>query len=294
MTSIGYQFQFLDHAPWAAEVIASCPTPPVVKLINPPTEQPFDAHFIGRIWIPDETTNLLIQHGREGAQAYLSKLLPRIKACPYIRIWEDINEPVPPQHNWSHAWYTNLANFIDTIRSALHQRRLRVVTLNWSVQQPPPSAMNHPLLAATTAKADYLGYHAYSWPFIHTNREHNALRYRRITQGIIDAGHRPPPVILTEAGLDAGIEGRKGLGWKSAPVAKDLTAEQSYFNQLAQLQTWAAQDHVWSILPFIAGPNQDWQDFDINRTLAEMTRDRLHDHPALDPSSSRKRGPSQT
>ncbi len=282
MPSIGYQFQNLNNAPWAKEVIESCPSKPVVKLIDPPPDQPFDAHFIGRIWIPDSTVNLMIEHGQGGAQAYLHKLLPRIKECPYIRIWEDINEPVP-LHGWTYKWYTKLAAFISTVRSALHQRKLRVVTLNWSVQQPQPNGMGHTALAAATARADYLGYHAYSRPFLHTNREHNALRYRRLVRAIELAGFTPPPVILTEAGLDGGVNRRPGKGWKSAPVAKDLSAEQSYFNQLCMLQQDAAKENMWAILPFVAGPNEDWKDFEINRTLADYTAHRLTDWPATEP-----------
>lgn len=95
-----------------------------------------------------------------------------------------------------------------------------------------------PLLQETAKRGGYLAVHEYWLPTKGLNRwQENwswwGMRYRRIWNLICQVA--PIPILITECGIDGGLEGRSATGWKgyNVPASSYATQVTAYLRQLA-------------------------------------------------------------
>jgi hypothetical protein len=255
--TVGLHFQGLVP-PWAKSACNGA----WQKVMDPSSMNPFgdQVQTIGRAYMPDAKANNLIMQGEAGAVAYFQFLQPSLLRAPWITAWEGPNEP-PVQ---TKAQRVALASFTGHLADLLHSQNYKIVGLNLSVGWPDIGCAAD--LGPCLRKLDYAGLHEYSAPTMKDQLSWLCLRYRRTVAEWIAAGYQVPPILITELGLDGGVIGQPGKGWKT--FAKD---RQDYANQLYWYATECAKDGlVVGMVVFTASPNADWQDFMVDEQLARM------------------------
>lgn len=233
-----------------------------VKVLDPSSENMFPcAKVIGRVYIPDNEVNAMIMCGAAGAADYYNRCKPAYDRAGYVYAWEGPNEP-PVQTSQQRQM---LCEFTKTWTYLMHnQAPMRhVVALCLGVGWPDIGRA--PELAGAIEDADYMGLHEYSAPTMKSDQSWLCLRYRRTMDELRQAGVRYiPPLLITECGIDGGVIGRPGKGWKT------FTDRAGYMEQLAWYDNELQKDnYVRAATIFTSGPNYNWQDFDFDQELSK-------------------------
>lgn len=192
---------------------------------------------------PAEFANLCRQiYDRYGIADFVAQNEPVITTPQEMRAFSD----------WQREWAERLG-----------EMGLHAWVGNFSVGNPPrledlPAFA--PALLAAVWSGGGLAYHAYGWPTIwEPSYEWYAGRASRILYHIgLDA-----PVVLTEAGLDGGVAGKGGHGWRSACSAEE------YFQMLVDWDK-ALPPNVRAVCLFNYGCYDDWRDFELTEDLARL------------------------
>lgn len=209
----------------------------------------------------DSVEQALIRRGETGAAEYFNRCLPIYRRAPYVHVWEGPNEPHPM---WDAEFRRLLRVFTIRWTALMHGIGRRVGVGVWSVGWPDLGTAGE--FADMMQNADYLVAHEYGAPTMQDKASYHCLRYRRTIQELRAAGSRIPTVLITELGIDGGVlsDSTAGRGWKS------FAAREQYKSQLAWYDSEMCNDpEVACGLPFIAGPNADWLDFEIDEDLAQ-------------------------
>ncbi len=261
MNKLSVQFQ--TPTDWAGQVV----TAGWVKLIEPPATNPFAAHVkvVGRVYLPDGEANALMAQGAAGADAWCARMLPVMLARPYVHAWEIGNEPQPLS---DYGFCQQHAAF--TRQAATRLRAVGLKSVGGNYAEGNPGAVTDTeranLFCATAAgltACDYWGYHCYWVPdgYAHPEAGYNQWHARadKLMAGYAAArGLKLPPRLITECGIDGGIVGRVGAGWRSFVTWPAYVADLRRF--AADL---ADEPDVLAAFIFVAGGNADWQSFDL-------------------------------
>jgi len=247
---------------WAKLLWANCKNE-WYKVVLPPIGDPFPGKKgIGRPWIGgDEVEQAYIRDDAAGAARYFARLRQYYLDRPYIWAWEAPNEPHPMG---DYDFRAALDGFTYRWIELMHSINKRTVILCLSVGWPDKP--EHILeFAPSLQHTDYWALHEYSAPTMQHDAGWHCLRYRRTVQALRDAGHRVPPLLITECGIDGGVlkppQGK--TGWKTH--ARD---EEDYMGQLAWCDRELCQDgYVKAAFIFTSGPESEWVDFEVNEVL---------------------------
>lgn len=260
MSKLNPHFQKIPH--WAGILWANCKNE-WCKIVIPPVSDPFPGKkIIGRPWIGgDHVENEYIRDGAAGAERYFARLRQYYLDRPYIWAWEGPNEPQP----MSDPAFRHVLNLFETRWIELmHSIQKLTVALRLSVGwvDKPEHILDFVDALDIT---DYWALHEYSAPMMQDAAGWHCLRYRQTVQALRDVGHRVPPLLITECGIDGGVlkppQGKKS--WKT--FARD---EEDYMGQLAWYdRELCKDDYVKAAFIFTSGPESEWVDFDVNETL---------------------------
>lgn len=260
MSKLNPHFQKIPD--WAKSLWANCRNE-WYKVVIPPIDDPFPGKKgIGRPWIGgDDVERGYIWDGTAGAERYFERLKDFYQSRPYIYAWESPNEPQPMGDP---AFRVALRAFLLQWVQLMHNIGKRTVILCLSVGWPdqPQDILD---FVAALALTDYWALHEYSAPTMQDVMGWHCLRYRRTVQALKDAGHRVPPLLITECGIDGGVlhppQAKKG--WKT--FARD---EEDFMGQLAWYDREVCQDdYVKAFFRFTSGAEDEWLDFDDNEIL---------------------------
>lgn len=260
MSKLNPHFQQIPD--WAKLLWANCKNE-WYKVVLPPIDDPFPGKKgIGRPWIGgDNVENTYIRDGAAGADRYFERLRQYYLDRPYIWAWEGPNEPQPMA---DYGFRAALNAFTGRWVDLMHAISKRTVALCLSVGWPdqPGHILELPYALGRT---DYWALHEYSAPTMQDAAGWHCLRYRQTVQALKDAGHRVPPLLITECGIDGGVlkPPQPKTGWKThAWDAEDFMGQLSWYDrELCQ------DDYVEAAFVFTSGPESEWTDFDVNETL---------------------------
>ena len=152
-----------------------------------------------------------------------------------------------------------------------HGIGVKVAVGNFSVANPEPEEMT--LFLEGLAEADYLSLHEY-WLPDNYNWGGWAGKWKRLLAAIPSQYQRP--VLITECGIDGGLEDRRAHGWRSYDVAPTRYVEQlnEYRNSL--------DERVLGMTVFCCGTlDNAWSPFDVAGVAEVKTwlRDTHHTAP---------------
>ncbi|NIV29538.1 MAG: hypothetical protein GWN58_08520, partial [Anaerolineae bacterium] len=260
-----------------------------IKWIGPPEDDPgWPVKVVGRTYEPDEVSNARIWNGASGALDWYNDWIHFYAARPWVYAWEGPNEPQPMADA---SFRAKLNEFTCTLADLMHDNGLRLVGMNWSVGWPD---IGHaPEMGQGVQACDYLGLHEYSAPAMWDTEGYHCLRYRRTVAELEAAGFTVPPILVTECGIDGGVEPvyRAKTGWRS--YCGDPPDFDRYLQQLQWYSRELDRDRVESAFIFTAGSNNDWLDFDINEPEAMPLADWIAQDeppPPPPPPDERARG----
>ena len=243
-----------------------------IKIMDPDVRgvPTFAGEICGRLYFDDETDKALIAKGFQGGVEYVRDwCAPRWAKCPTVSLWELWNEPEVRDRQ-------SRLNLADASMGAMQEAQnlgKHVVVGNISVGQPEGDiaairvAMSD---LATMFKTAVLeghlgGYHAYWALGLGPLNQWTAHRYEILTDALVLAGvHLPDRFwVLNEAGIDLGLVGEPGRGWKSSELS-----EEQYWGQIVVFGEYCEGTRLvkW-FSPFTSGPTSDWADFDFDEGL---------------------------
>jgi hypothetical protein len=253
-SKLGWHFQMIPG--WASGLVNST----WVKIIDPPSNNIFPRQkAIGRVYIPDNEANAMIMRGSIGAEEWFARCQPAYERAPWIWCWEGPNEPpvaAPEQR-------AALVAFTRRWVQLMHAGSRKTVTLCLGVGWPDIGRAED--LAGALETTDYWALHEYAASAMQDQASWLCLRYRRTVDELAQVRARIPPLLITECGIDGGVIGVRGAGWKT------FTDRPGYLNQLMWYDGELRQDDYVEVATiFTSGPNWDWTDFDADEPLSRM------------------------
>jgi len=249
-----------------------------VKIMNPDhiMAEPFgkDMVYIGRLYAEDNWDAEVYREGKAGAQKWCDAMLPRIARCPWVDIWEDINEPVLLNEENCKQW----VEFTLAKNNILRPRGIFSSCGQFSVGNPPNQDMWNILsnVFPTTRSFEYdlkkikdnndddywvdgfstmLMVHEYADSRFFTIDGYKLGRVA-VAMDIVRDNHRAvPTVCVTEFGHDIGGDGYTD-GWKRHMTAKEfILGCDKYDDYAMQLP------YIQLVTPFTSTAANDWQSF---------------------------------
>jgi hypothetical protein len=237
-SKLGFQCQRHGYLPWLKQHV-SMSGARFVTIINPDESEasPFGdgVEYIGRLWWDDEPDKAYVQRGAAGADAYWAMAWPRIQRCPWIRLWLGPNEIVVDNQEQARA----AAAFYVRLLELYHAHGLELGIYVFSTGHPELALWRE--LGVACASADYLVLHTYGMGTMgeqpantpdNKKNSHHLYRVALVIDALREYGHRVPPILLTELGVDWAGDPKRD-GWQ----ARGLSAEQ-YAQQLLSHDAW--------------------------------------------------------
>lgn len=129
----------------------------------------------------------------------------------------------------------------------------------------------YPAIDAAKANGGVLGLHEYSTPTMRNQFDESSGegwltgRYRKVYRHILIPDGRTIPLIITECGIDGGVIGQAGNGWKHYASA------QEYFNQLIWYDGLIKEDSYVLGATVFCLEIPDWDSFDIAEVMNYLT-----------------------
>lgn len=242
-----------------------------IKIMDPPTENRWPGkQVIGRVYMPDNDSNMLVARGAAGAEEWFRFCQPSFVRAPYIQVWEGPNEPQPVADL---NFCRQLAEFTRRLAELMHGAGLQLIGGNLSEGNPGGNDVERRerfvAIANGLQYCDYWSQHCY-WVLDHPHpeagmTEWHALRYRMNVRYAIEAGITLPPLVVTECGVDGGVIGQPKNGWRTY-----CGSEQKYMEQLAAFDAELAKDsYVYTATVFTAGP-MGWAGFEVTKELNDL------------------------
>jgi len=243
--------------------------------------------FLARFWIQDgdlkgddlERTYWL--RGAEGAEDYVELLRERLYKVHAggVRYVSGVNEPVIDPTNWMafEAFERRRCELVASIG-------LRPVWGSMSVGTPGLQRWNDPVTASMFTGSVQLAIdlggmvelHEYGAPTMDTGDGSWTLRYRYALEEWYSSGITEEiPIFIGECGIDGGLIGDGGQGWKH------YTNQEDYWAQLAAYDNLLLEDpEIQGASAFITNPNDSkWASFDVAAWLLEQMAIKHGDAP---------------
>lgn len=223
-------------------------------VIDPPSVDPFPGcKTIGRTYLDDSESNILVMMGANGADVWFQKFLEYYNTRPYIHVWMGPNEPYVRSLDERKA----LNAF--TIRLAQRMHSIGKLYGGLSLSVGWPNVNEAKDLAECVPYCDYIFFHEYAYPTMQSDSTWKCLRYRRTWAELQALGIAQRPTVITECGLDDG----QRHGWKTFAKTED-----EFINQLQWYDSEVQKDpYLLAYCLFTAGPI-GWGDFEITETIA--------------------------
>ena len=255
-SKLSWHFQMLDGT---VAAIAAGSGAAYIKVMDPPSNNPFPGKIvIGRTYLDDNDSNVLVAQGAAGADAWFARFLPVYQSRPYVQWWEGPNEP---QDIYNPTFRAALVAFTLRLTERLRGIGKKCVALNLSVGAP--DILDILDFRALAGKVDAIGLHEYSAPTMQSGAGWYCLRYRKYKAAWAEAGLYWPPTIITECGIDGGVVGQPRTGWKT------FASRDAYMDQLRWYDSELAKDReVLAATIFTSGPDGVWTDFDFDADLS--------------------------
>lgn len=262
MAKISLHIQRVQH--WHKEMLYALGAG-WVKIVNPgPGDDPFPGlKKCLRFWT-DNWDGAMMARRESGAEQYMANMLP---LWQQFRNWGECAFELPnePACNGNDD-IANLTAFTRRCVEIAHREGFKVVALNLPEGNPSDNGTGDPSVVAWKMRqladgiqeADYLGLHAY-WcpPDTPPEDPWHSLRYRDLMRFIRQDNKRVPPILLTEAGIDGGIIGRKWTGWRT------LSNQEQYTNDVIAFEAEVQKDaEVQAYFLFTSGFEDPWASFD--------------------------------
>lgn len=258
---LGYHIQAPQYPDWLKEHVArsGCEW---VKIINPHEgeAEPFgpDITYIGRLWWKGEPDKELIKEGAAGAETWVDMAYQSMAICQWVTAWEGPNEPAVATERQAH----NLADFERRRVEIMGTCYFETVSFCFGTGNPPYLALWR-ILGSALADTDYLALHEYGMRTMKLDGWH-LLRYRKVIAELRDAGHRVPPIIIGETGIDYNGNPHTD-GWRAQGISQmDYVAQLAAYDQELQKdpEVVAATPFTWMDL--------GWPSFDIDRFTSRL------------------------
>lgn len=243
-SKLGFHVQAPQYPGWLKEHVARSGAR-YVKIMDPDKgeAEPFgpDVTYVGRLYWDGEPDKELVKRGEDGADAWYDMAIPRIEAASWVHYWEGPNEPVCQTEQQAHA----LADFESWRAYRLSVRGFGSVAYSFSTGNPPYLALWR-ILGSALEHTDYLGLHEYGMRRMDLDGWH-LLRYRKVIAALRKAGHRVPPILITETGIDYNGDPEND-GWRAQGISQmDYVAQLAAYDQELQkdAEVVAAMPFTW-------------------------------------------------
>ena len=237
-----------------------------IKCIDPPADNPApDKEIWGRVYLNDTYTNSLVRMGEAGADIYFAHCQSYYARAPYVTYWFAPNEPDVSGVESVVA----LARFSVRFDALMRSIGKTAVLLNTSRGCPDFPMMKYLVEVFNVAK--WVSFHEYGWPTMMTETPYHCGRFNLLMDEVRKYYTGPmPQVCIGEANVDDGGANGSGKHWSWK------TAFNHNFSELVNNARWyhgvcaTSKYAVGPIFYYIAEPNGDWQDFEINETNARQ------------------------
>lgn len=249
--------------------------PAYVKIVDPPSgESPFaeGIRVIGRAFIGDRNEAELIKLEGLGADRYCKILKGFYDTRRYVFAWEGPNEPsvkdTPFDLSGKNAGRSRLNTFLVRWARNMHDEGRLVVLPSLSVGWPAKPEDMLDLRQALEA-ADFWSVHEYSAPTMHYGEGYLCLRYRSTIEYLRKRGVLIKPLFITECGIDGGVIGRPGDGWKEFLLREEYARQlEWYAKQLGH------DDYVICGFVFTSEPI-GWESFEVDLALSRWMASKI-------------------
>ena len=223
--------------------------------------------LLGRTYIPDGTSNALVDGGAVGANAWIDHFQQVYAANPHVDYWIGPNEYVLWSEDHAARFNAFHVQFIERMDDLGYRVCCGQINTGWprlrAFGDPPPyPEALAPTLGCLWAHEGLFSLHEY-WPGLN-DPTGNILRYRKTRQALLDAGVvNLPDFVVTELGIDMpdpnAPQGHRG--WR------DFVDWPTYFGMLQTYAGELAQDD-YMLGASIFTVADDWVTFQINEPEA--------------------------
>jgi hypothetical protein len=271
--------------------------PPVVKILNDFGGMAEVKQFspttvtIGRIMLAEQPMD---GDPVARAQQFVATNLETYQQYPAIDYWEGYNEPATDPA--SMGWYTRFE--VERVRSmAAYGLRAAIGAFSTGTPEFDQMIQFVPAVEAAQQNHGILVLHEYSAPTMDfgmgapipgqppgSDRGPFMLRYRFFYDGIFKPRGLVIPLVVSEAGIDGGINDRPGpegaLGWRDfigywSEIGLGGSSSAEYIRQLAWYdQEVRRDDYVIGFTVFTVGARDhpEWGSYDITSILTRLAR----------------------
>jgi len=268
MTSpLGFQVQRNQAPQWLKDDIERSGAR-YIKLINADAFDPYPfgdkVQYIGRLHFGrEEPDKQLIYQGARGATQYSDMCYPRMISAPWVDYWEGPNEPVIKDEEQAHA----LVSFERRRIELWHNGGLKCLSGQFATGNPFLSLWS--ILGMALEHTDGLALHEYGMKRMTWDGWHLG-RYRRVIAALREAGHRVPPIFLTEMGIDYFGDPLRD-GWRAQGFSED-----EYLAQIVACDREWRQDREIECVTLFVWLDDGWPSFNIPRNLSGKYADYLY------------------
>ena len=231
-----------------------------------------NTRIVGRIWY-DNRQRLGVGAPEDRALDWWNDVRGTILAYPSVDYWEGYNEPAIHDAGLM-DWY---ARFEKRRVEILADYGRKACIGNFSTGMPPVERAVweafYPAIDAGMRHGGVLGLHEYSAPDMDWLFDHNGGegwltgRYRKVYRQFLTPTGRDIPLVITECGIDGGVRGEAGKGWKSYQSAD------TYFDQLVWYDGVLQEDAYVLGATIFCLEIHNWDDFDIGGRVRELLTD---------------------
>jgi hypothetical protein len=258
---------FIEQAkPTVVKILDEVKVAQQVKSVSPNTL------IVGRIWY-DAWQRLGDGDPEDRAREWWQNVRQSIEANPAVDYWEGYNEPAIHDAGLMN-WY---ARFEKERVQILATHGYKTCIGNFSTGMPPvePDVWQafYAAIDAALQHGGVLGLHEYSapdmdWLFDYTLGEGWLTgRYRKVYRQFLIPDDRKIPLIITECGIDGGVMGEAGKGWRSYQDADNYFEQLKWYDSLLREDDYVLGATIFSLE--IPG----WGDFDIRGRVRELLTD---------------------
>lgn len=258
---------FIEQAkPTVVKILDEVKVAQQVKAVSPHTL------IVGRIWY-DPWQKLGNGDPAGRAQEWWQNVRQSVEANPAVDYWEGYNEPVIHDAGLM-DWY---ARFEKERVQILATNGYKACIGNFSTGMPPAEQdvwrAFYPAIDAALQHGGILGLHEYSAPDMDWLYDY-ALgegwltgRYRKVYRQFLIPDGRKISLIITECGIDGGVMGEAGKGWRSYQDADHYFEQLKWYDSLLREDDYVLGATIFSLE--IPG----WGDFDIRGRVRELLTD---------------------
>ncbi len=243
-----------------------------VKILQPHlcSPQPFGPgiEYMGRpVWNGDSDKQFIIRpDSRTAAHDFVYEWLkPIVAKCPWVTIWAGHNEvdvTTPEACKAFAAYEIWRIHYLRQLLKELHYPDVKVTASSIGTGNPPRLEYWQ-WIGRGSAEADYSELHEYGMKRMNIDGFHLG-RCARSREACIAYGHRWPPTIIGETGIDLRGDPIHD-GWQAQGISSE-----DYVNQIIAYAVWCEQyEWIKAVAPFI-WLHTGWPSFDLDQHTSSI------------------------